>query len=521
MLPNLNHLSLHDVANTMGFYEPTEEEQAAMNDDPVTLEKPLYTMTFRVRLPDDGPNGEPRYKFFAPAELWRWVKDHDTLPSREGPIWYEDWWVLCNNFNPDHHDVPAWAHRLKRRSEYVAERAREQAAQAQQAARANARANREEANQDEEDEEDEERGRVDADDYVVYWTFYLKWHIADTSMVLRSARACFANYMRTVQPVLFGPSAARRLLITFDLGFLPPFRATPRQDVTKLSCRVYFSTASAARSFAEWLNGHIREHGYAEAMKLMLGVSTAKSVVDTVALLDESEDLYSDYTPGEQAAIARQDAPFSLTPDQFRDWPDTEIRDPPESSEAPAADPILAFRPPGSEETDVTIRWRFWLKGPMDEEQRTSNAIHWGRAFSDLFSDAPGVPELRTSIDPWYDRLWVWIHEEEPRIRGPRTGLRLSDGVIQRCEFALKLPANAATAWLEIVNQDLVASWNGVAQTWFYVEPVKSNWASDRPQVRNWPLYPLLLSPLMTEADYNAWETWRSIPRFRAIGEPR
>ena len=138
MIPNLDHLSLHDVANTMGFYEPTEEEQATMNDDPVTLEKPLHTMTFRVRLADDGPNGEPRYKFFSPAELWRWVKDHDTLPSREGPIWHEDWWALCTTYNPDHHDIPAWAHRLKRRSEYVAERARERAAQAQQAARANA-----------------------------------------------------------------------------------------------------------------------------------------------------------------------------------------------------------------------------------------------------------------------------------------------------------------------------------------------------------------------------------------------
>ena len=50
MIPNLGRLSLHDVANTMGFYEPTEEEQANMNDDPVTLEKPVHTMTFRVRL---------------------------------------------------------------------------------------------------------------------------------------------------------------------------------------------------------------------------------------------------------------------------------------------------------------------------------------------------------------------------------------------------------------------------------------------------------------------------------------
>ena len=515
MLPNLNHLSLHDVANTMGFYVPSEEEQATMNDDAVTLEKPLYTMTFRVRLADDGPNGEPRYKFFAPAELWRWVKDHDTLPSREGPIWYEDWWVLCNNYNPDHHDVPAWAHRLKRRSEYVAERARERAAQAQQAARANARAGREE------DEEDEERERLDAEDYTVYWTFYLKGHLTNPPLVLRLVRLWFANYMRTVQQVLFGPSAARRLLITFDLGHLPSFlMGQPQRDITKLSCRVYFATASAARSFAEWLIGHIREHGYAEAMTLMLGVSTAKPAVNTVVLLDES-DTYGTLSPAEEAAIARQDTPLSLTPNQYSNWTDTEIRAPSATSEAPASDPILAFRPPGSAETDVTIRWRFWLKGPMDAEERTANAIHWGRAFSDVFSDAPGVPELRTSIDPWYDRLWVWIHEEEPRITGPRTSLRLSDGVIQRCEFALKLPADVATAWLQIVDQDIdEAYWDRVARGWFYVEPVKSTWSRDRPLLDSSGLYPLSESPEMGEAEYNGWETWRHIQRFRAIGEP-
>ena len=514
MLPNLNHLSLHAVANTMGFYVPSEEEQATMNDDAVTLEKPLYTMTFRVRLADDGPNGEPRYKFFAPAELWRWVKDHDTLPAREGPIWYEDWWVLCNNYNPDHHDIPAWAHRLKRRSEYVAERAREQAAQAQEAARANARADREEG------EEGEEVEPLDADDYTVYWTFYLKGHV-DTALGLRLARLWFANYMRTVQQVLFGTSAARRLFITFDLGHLPRFlMAQPRQDITKLSCRVYFATASAARSFAEWLNGHIQEHGYAEAMTLMLGVSTAKPVVNTVALLDES-DLYGTLTPAEQAAVARQDAPLTLTGHEYDFWADAEFRTPPATSEAPAADPILAFRPPGSDETDVTIRWRFWLKGPMDAD-RTVNVINLGIAFSNVFSDAPGVPELRTSDDPWYDRLWVWIHEEEPRIRGPRTSLQLSDGITQRCEFALKLPADVASAWLQIVNQDVDATgWDNVAQTWFHVEPVRSIWLRDRPLLDGTSLYPLVGWPQMTEAEYYAWETWRHIQRFRAIGEPR
>jgi hypothetical protein len=100
MLPNVSGLSLgqlsrHDVANTMGFYAPSEAELATMKVDSISLEKPVATnLTFRVRLLDDGPNGEPRYKFFSPWHLWMWVKDHDELPSREGPVYFEDWWAL-------------------------------------------------------------------------------------------------------------------------------------------------------------------------------------------------------------------------------------------------------------------------------------------------------------------------------------------------------------------------------------------------------------------------------------------
>ena len=103
MIPNLGRLSVHDVVNTMGFYELTDEERQQLDDDdvndPVSMERPVHTMTFRVRLADDGPNGEPRYKYFSPHQLWRWVSENNSLPAREGPIWYEDWWALCNTYN--------------------------------------------------------------------------------------------------------------------------------------------------------------------------------------------------------------------------------------------------------------------------------------------------------------------------------------------------------------------------------------------------------------------------------------
>ncbi len=143
MLPNLGKLSLHDEAETGGFYVPSDAEQANMNDDPVTLEKPVYTMSFRVRLPQDNADGSPRYKFFAPRELWTWVQSHQMLPAREGPIWYEDWWALCNTYNPTHQNIPVWARQLERYDQYAARMAREAAERAQQEARDRARAERE------------------------------------------------------------------------------------------------------------------------------------------------------------------------------------------------------------------------------------------------------------------------------------------------------------------------------------------------------------------------------------------
>ena len=94
---------------------------------------------------------------------------------------------------------------------------------------------------------------------------------------------------------------------------------------------------------------------------------------------------------------------------------------------------------------------------------------------------------------------------------------------MQRCEFALKVPADVANAFLTIIAQAYgTTNWNNLAQTWFYIEPVRSNVGGvDRPQRDNRPLHPLSGAPPMTEVEFNAWEHWRSIPRFRAIGDPR
>jgi len=127
---------------------------------------------------------------------------------------------------------------------------------------------------------------------------------------------------------------------------------------------------------------------------------------------------------------------------------------------------------------------------------------------------------MRTSVDPWFERLWVWTRAEEPRITGPRSGQPLSPGVVQRCEFALKLPADVASAWLSIVAQRFggVSHWHNLVPIWFYVEYAWSTESRDRPQLDSSTLHPLTGSPYMTEAAYDDWGTWGDIQRFRSLG---
>ena len=147
MLPSLKSLPLKSPSATAGFYVPNSEELPTLNDDPITLAPPLQSIptTFRVSLATRGPNGEPRYKYFDPLALWTWVKENNSLPTREGPIWHEDWWELCNMYNPNKTNIPQWAYRLKTEAAYREEEAAriaqaEAEAAAREAAESRARA---------------------------------------------------------------------------------------------------------------------------------------------------------------------------------------------------------------------------------------------------------------------------------------------------------------------------------------------------------------------------------------------
>ena len=563
LLPNLGQLAL---TNTDGFYELTDAERQQLDDDdvndPITMERPVHAMTFRVRLPDDGPNGTPRYKFFSPKALWMWVKENNSLPAREGPIWHEDWWALCNTYNPDHHNIPSWARSLKHRSEYVAERARERARVEQQAERQRARAAQEVEERREEREEaaglaaraagwaaaraaavealQEYEVAPDIADHAVQWAFFVKGHVPTNQAIRNATRAFFERHMRAEwagdNPI---ENWGQRLGIQTYHGNATPRDMPAQTDMlafTWFRFRLHLPEAVAPR-FADWLTMTIGRWGYATAMDRVLGIRLAEQAGQAVAVMAGINDEDTEATVS--IMNSQENARPDMTWQEYQEWlpfqhrsvPAAAVPAPPRQAnwmmeeavaEMRADDPIANFRPVGGANTDVTIRWRFWLKGPMSDVERSDTPMHWRRSFADLMREPGlGLPTLRTSQDPWFERLWVWIRAEEPRITGPRSGLQLSDGVVQRCEFALKLPADVASAWLTIVAQAFGStSWNVLASTWFYVEPIRSTESSDKPRLASpgrWVMNSAA-APAMTEEEYDAWGTWQNIQQFRSLG---
>lgn len=119
MLPPLDRLRLRDA--TGGF---VVLDQAAVNDlnasgviDPISMERPIHQGTFRVQMRTPKPNGDPRYSYWNPEDLWKWVsrpESEGSMPDNREKIWYEDWWALYYTYGPTP-TVPAWARALDKR----------------------------------------------------------------------------------------------------------------------------------------------------------------------------------------------------------------------------------------------------------------------------------------------------------------------------------------------------------------------------------------------------------------------
>jgi len=91
------------------------ERERAIN--PITQERPeLRASIFRTvaRIPKE--NGDPRYSYWDPAELWRWLQQPNSqgrMPGTNEPVWFEDWWALYYTYGAP--AVPSWAYSLEKR----------------------------------------------------------------------------------------------------------------------------------------------------------------------------------------------------------------------------------------------------------------------------------------------------------------------------------------------------------------------------------------------------------------------
>jgi len=554
MIPNLGRLSLHDVANTMGFYEPTEEEQANMNDDPVTLEKPVHTMTFRVRLLDDGPNGEPRYRYFSPGALWTWVKDHDTLPAREGPIWYEDWWALCNTYNPDHHNIPAWARRLKHRSEYVAERARERATQAQQAAREREREEREGEPREEAPapaaapappvtrrlptlRRGEERwGPQRATDVLIQWHFWVKpldsaaGDRLDFPHVNHVVRGTLETYMATrFQSAWTISRVAQRLeveTVSNHATFVGDDGPTQDAPVLLVTCQMWLPQM-AAQDFQRFFGIEKRKYGTGSMMRRWLGIIGA-------GLGSPGEEMtttqYGSWRYLQDTPDARPDVPgpFTMSRDGYGSWIAYSLEDDPL--------PLAQGRRGPQSNNDVPVEWRFWIKGSLPADFMAFGPHvrqHLSRWFRNSGLDTGGAAgptrldiPMRLSVAASPPGQVEYLDDE--RIvpgQGPQTPM-------SRCDFQLYLPTTALAETFVAECRRIVGGYTVEAEgndrfaalmnLLVGVTGARKTRVENFPTIRTGPLrrskrlgscpYELAVKPAMSEAEYRDWQTHTLVP---------
>ena len=551
MLPSLNRLTLVPTGGNLGNAQWPEDEVCSICTYP--LARPSEDERYAWPFPGEGGGFTAvacvRGHAFHKGCLRFMQRFQDKkCPDCRTPMFKE---VLTDVSRPTQEELD--------------ERRRRQAQQAEQRAREREQREREEREDEarwaQEDayvvthearwaQEDAYVVTPDIDDHAVQWTFFIKGHVPTDQATWNATRAFFARHMRAEWPWTTNPieNWGQRLGIQVLHGNATPRDMPAQTDAlafTRCRFRLHLPEAVAER-FADWLTGTIGHWGYVTAMDRVLGIRPAQQAGQSVAVMTGINDEDTDATVA--TMNSQENAGLNMTWQEYQEWAwaawaeqnarerEEREREEREAARAPprqqanwmleeamaemrADDPIANFRPVGGAATDVTIRWRFWLKGPMTGVERSNTPMHWRRAFADAMREPGlGLPEMRTSVDPWFERLWVWTRAEEPRITGPRSGQPLNQGVVQRCEFALKLPADVARAWLMLVAQGFggVSHWHNLVPIWFYVAYTWSTESRDRPQLDSSTLHPLVGAPMLTEAQFNAWVNWRSVPRFRS-----
>ena len=552
MLPNLAQLALVD---TGGFYELTDAElqQIEANDvnDPITYDRPTHTMTFRVQNAVPNPDGTPRYMYYSPAVLWDWVRQPSSngrLPGIEGQtILYEDWWTLHMNYDPSG-PVPAWVRgELEKQAPF-----RARMAQAEQRIRDRLRREAEERAREAEREEQQrqlaalgpqeiERLLNNFGDpisqnpngaVVLRWRFWLKGPIANLKEFPGTIKRHFADLYKDMQFELSGfrtyafePGVAdgRNLAVWITHSNLI-FHGGHR--LNGVTFAVMFSRRAGARAFLAWTTSVIERYGFTDFVRRAHKVNHAfggpeyqceADLPRMVELGTPALDVQAPNSPS--VTVAQWDAQpkMAMVVGYHRSFPErTGSR-----VGLDTAYPVPPWR---------YVRWCFWLKGRMDNDQIKRAKKDNKRFFAEYMMR--NAPTLIANMQrrPWNQvkvnvenvklaeegyrpvdqqgRQWYYGREAPA---GP--GIQPREYPAIRCKFLLELRepyANEFVAWFtqEMVNAhdgDLSRMYRAMVQ----LGPSKIKDVENLPTVRDSDYsQDNPGNPIMTEEVYNAWGSW-------------
>ena len=171
-----------------------------------------------------------------------------------------------------------------------------------------------------------------------------------------------------------------------------------------------------------------------------------------------------------------------------------------------------------------TVRWRFWLKGPvmtheLEQLKERMKANFIGAMRYD-------VPEFESIVPPGSDMFeGLSIISEYDDMTPPGTSSWDMWMGTYHFEFALNLPTHVANALLDVVSARFARgdTWPTLVEDWFRYGPIHWQRGRDEPRILIYRPFSAP-EPALTREQFDAWPHWRYIqrePRFRAIGEDR
>jgi len=160
------------------------------------------------------------------------------------------------------------------------------------------------------------------------------------------------------------------------------------------------------------------------------------------------------------------------------------------------------------------IRFRFWLKGTMTEEEVWNVTFELKRNFGRWMGATSALPPLPR--DSWENRLGARIVPErlssivgagDPNSYEDRNARQ----EVLRCEFVLQLDDRTAAVFLAQVQERIArgSDWPTLAGEWFQFASIRATTLGDAPRVNQHAPLGRVPQPEMTPTDFATWSPWR------------